>query len=214
MPLPPAVRGLRRAELVSTDPQAAAVFYQELLGWRIWEADADFDCWVGDRRCAAIHPESGGRAPGWQLFFAGAPHRSELVGPDEVVAQLVSGRAQHGPWAPGPRSGEPRWAELCTADDARADDFWTATLGCSLQDSLYCVRDRPLANRTDRAVDGRWGWMCHFAVEEFDTAGERVLELGGKVLEQVQHPVLGDVVYLADPTGGVCALARSTGGWG
>jgi len=214
VPLHPAVRGLRRAELVSSDPQAAAVFLQDLLGWRIWEVDGDFDCWVGDRHCAVIRPDGPCRLPGWRLFFAGAPQECELVGPDEVVAQLVSGRAQHGPFAPGPRAGEPRWAELCAADAERADEFWIPTLGCSLQESLYCVRDRPLANRTASAVDGRWGWVCHFAVPEFDEAADRVVELGGKVLEQGEHPVLGEAVFIADPTGGVCALARSTGQWG
>lgn len=217
-----AARGLRRAELVSSAPLAAAAFHEKLLGWRaVQTAESRLDCWVGERRCASVRAPLSGEPTGWRVVFAGADEDSSLVGPDDVGAEVAQGRAQHGPWAPAPRLSEPCWVDLFTQQPQRADDFWTERLhwsraaDLSEQASTYTCEGRPVAARMHaQRSDGRWDWLCYFAVRNVDVAEERVPELGGEVVEWVKHPVVGTAVVVADPQGAVYALTPHTHQWG
>ncbi|MCA1228799.1 hypothetical protein LCD31_22445, partial [Saccharopolyspora sp. 6M] len=81
MPQPTAVRGLRRIELITTDPEGAALFHQDLLGWRVWDSVAGgFECWIGQRHCASLRPATHGVRPGWYVVFAGARHDGDRGG--------------------------------------------------------------------------------------------------------------------------------------
>ncbi|GAA2806869.1 VOC family protein [Saccharopolyspora taberi] len=214
MPQHTAVRGLRRAELITADPLATLTFHEALLGWVPLASGSGFDCWVGDRRCASVRTPKAGERTELRVVFAGAAHDGSLTGPDDTSAEMTRGRAQHGPWAPGPRKGEPCWVELFAADTARADAFWAGTLNWTVAESLYEAGGRVVAGRSDRQIDGRWGWLCYFAVEDIDVAGNRVLELGGAVVEWTKHPVIGEAVVISDPAGAVCALASTGESWG
>ncbi|WP_246868531.1 VOC family protein [Saccharopolyspora sp. ASAGF58] len=206
MPARPVVRGLRRADLISQDPIASAVFYRALLDWTPAPTGAGFDCWVGNRRCAAMRTPRGGERPGWRLVFAGMTQDGSLTGPDDAVALVVKGRAQHGPWAPGPRPGEPCWVELSTQALERADTFWADILGWSVLADQYLVGERPLASRTTRQPAG-WGWLCYFAVKDVEAISSRAPKLGGKTIDRSDHPVLGTTAVVADPTGAAIGLA-------
>ncbi|MCA1188586.1 hypothetical protein LCD36_19330 [Saccharopolyspora sp. 6T] len=215
MPQPTAVRGLRRIELITTDPEGAALFHQDLLGWRVWDSVAGgFECWIGQRHCASLRPATHGVRPGWYVVFAGARHDGDLGGPAEVTARMVTGRAQHGPWAPGPRRGEPRWVDLHSAEQQRSDEFWASTLGWAVDGDRYLAGDRPLAARSAARLDGRWDWVCHFATEDVREAADRAVVGGGRVVAEVRHPVLDEVVLIADPRGAVLGLTTDTGAWG
>ncbi|MGP4017605.1 VOC family protein [Saccharopolyspora sp. 5N708] len=210
MPARPLVRGLRRADLISSDPTASAVFYRALLDWTPAASGIGLDCWVGDRRCAAVRAPRADEQPGWRLVFAGTSQDGALTGPDDTTALVTKGRAQHGPWAPSPRPGEPCWIELSTADPQRADAFWADTLNWAVHTERpgadYLVSGRPLASRTTRRSAG-WGWLCYFAVADVDAAGARVLELGGTIGDRIEHPLLGSAVVIADPAGAMIGLA-------
>ncbi|MCI2422687.1 hypothetical protein MOQ72_35200 [Saccharopolyspora sp. K220] len=216
MPARPVVRGLRRAELISLDPTASAVFYRALLDWTPAPAGIGLDCWVGNRRCAVMRAPRADEQPGWRLVFAGTSQDGSLTGPDDTTALVAKGRAQHGPWAPRPRPGEPCWIELRTTDPQRADLFWADTLNWVVRTdrpgSDYVVGGRPLASRTKRRSAG-WGWLCFFAVTDVDAAGAQVLELGGTITDQDEHPLLGHTVVIADPAGATIGLASSNT-WG
>ncbi|MFR9728122.1 VOC family protein [Saccharopolyspora sp. MS10] len=215
MPQPTAARGLRRAELITTDPEGAALFHQNLLGWRIWgTAAAGFECWVGERHCASLRPATHGARTGWRLVFAGARHEGDLVGPDEITARMVTGRAQHGPWAPGPRRGEPCWVDLRTGAAQRSDAFWPSTLGWTIEGDRYLTGGRPLLSRCGQPMGRRWDWVCHYATEDVDLAADRAVACGGRIVDGLDHPVLGEVVVIADPQGAVYGLAADTGRWG
>ncbi|WP_223838674.1 VOC family protein [Saccharopolyspora pogona] len=208
MPARPVVRGLRRADLISQDPIASAVFYRALLDWTLAPTGAGFDCWVGNRRCAAMRTPRGGERPGWRPMFAGTTQDGSLTGPDDAVALVVKGRAQHGPWAPSPRPGEPCWVELSTQALERADTFWADILGWSVLADQYLVGERPLASRTTRRPAG-WGWLCYFAVKDVDAISARAPKLGGKTIYRSDHPLLGTTSVVADPTGAAIGLAAA-----
>ncbi|MFD0487311.1 VOC family protein [Saccharopolyspora spinosporotrichia] len=84
----------------------------------------------------------------------------------------------------------------------------------TVSDAVYAVGGRAVAGRTGHQVDGRWGWLCYFAVDDIDVAGNRVLELGGTVVDWARHPLLGDTVVFRDPVGVVSALAGAGERWG
>lgn len=219
MSSPAAVRGLRRAELTTREPADAVQFYESLLDWTVLPDDAGLGCWVGDRRSAAIRPSPSAQSAGWRLVFAGAGEDGLLTGPDDTVATLMKGRAQHGPWAPGPRLGEPCWLELLAGDGARADDFWGGSLGWTPEaaeaSATYLRAGRPIASR--RSVSqpgGQLGWLCYFAVDDLDSAAARAENAGGSVVEKVHHDRLGDSLVVADPSGALVGLALVPGSWG
>ena len=214
MPQHSAVRGLRRAEVITADPLATLTFHEKLLGWGPLPSETGFDCWVGDRRCASVRTPKAGERTELRVVFAGAPHDGSLTGPDDARAEMTRGRAQHGPWAPGPRPGEPCWVELFAADAERADAFWTDTLNWTTAESLYEIGGRAIAGRSERQVDGRWGWLCYFSVEDIDVAANRALQLGGTVVEWAKHSVIGETVVAADPAGAVFAMASTGEHWG
>ncbi|WP_017975802.1 VOC family protein [Actinopolyspora halophila] len=219
MPPNSAVYGLRRAELRTPDPDATTHFYRKLLDWTVLRSEEGFDCWVGERRCARVRPDNAAHPPQWRLVFAGAPENGELAGPEDTFASMVKGRAQHGPWAPRPRRGEPCWIELHTALADSADRFWSESLTWSVREdapkATYTVRDSAIAARTSpRESDGSVGWLCYFNVGELDGAAERVNELGGSVLERSRHDVLGETLLIADFDGVVSALVAEPSRWG
>lgn len=221
--LPPtAARGLRRVELLSNDPVASAAFHEALLGWRsVQTSETGFDCWVGERRCATIRAPHRGESTGWRIVFAGGTDDSSLNGPDETTAAHAGGRAQHGPWAPAPRLGEPCWVDLFAQDPGRADAYWAEAFQWSRSGEIaedtatYACEGRPVAARTGAPrPDGDWGWLCYYAVRHLDAAEDRVPELGGRILDWVRHPVVREAAVVADPRGAVFALTPHTQHWG
>lgn len=209
-----AARGLRCAELATSDPLSAARFYRTLLGWKVLQVESAFDCWVGDRRCASVHPARHGQPGGWRLIFAGGAQNGSLTGPDETDAGLVKGRAQHGPWAPSPRAGEPCWIDLLASDGHRADMFWPDTLRWTVHSgqsgSTYASHGRPVAIRSIPSLSHKpLGWLCYFAVDDLAEAGDRLRALDGRVVEEEQHAVMGEVLLAQDPHGAVFALTET-----
>ncbi|MEG9512600.1 hypothetical protein LZ318_02915 [Saccharopolyspora indica] len=217
MPARPVVRGLRRVDLISPDPVASAVRYRALLGWNPDPTGRGFDCWVGNRRCTTIRKPRAGERPGWRPVFAGSSPSCALTGPDDALARIAKGRAQHGPLAPEPRPGEPCWIELATSDPERADSFWAGTLNWAVRPTAtgaeYLVDDRPLATRTGRQVAAAWGWLCFFAVEDLAAAEKLVSGVGAEVTDRFDHPLLGEVLAITDPDGATIALTTAST-WG
>ncbi|TWG07554.1 VOC family protein [Saccharopolyspora dendranthemae] len=210
MPARPEVRGLRRVDLLSPDPMAAAIFYRVVLDWSPVAVQAGVDCWVGNRRCAFIRTPRADETTGFRLVFAGAPMDCSLTGPDNALVQVTKGRAQHGPQAPEPRPGEPCWAELATTDPDRADAFWTDTLGWTVNGATYLSAGRAIAGRTEATAG--LGWLCYFAVTDLDEVAGHAAERGGEV-QRVDHPALGKTMLLTDESGTRIGLAE-TRSWG
>lgn len=218
----PVARGLRRAELISDRPADSARFCRELLGWRAERSDRGIDCWVGERCCARIRPGRRDQPCGWRPVFAGTHQHGTLNGPDGTEAAITAGRAQHGPWAPAARAGEPCWIELVTSDPVRADRFWADTLGWEVatgEDSdapsgVYRAAGRPLASRAapHGTRPGR-GWLCCFAVDDLAGTTDRASGLGAATTSR-EHPVWGRIALVTGPEGGTFGVAGPPAGWG
>ncbi|QGK69822.1 hypothetical protein GIY23_10095 [Allosaccharopolyspora coralli] len=214
MPSHPPVRGLRCAELTTSEFDSAVRFHERLFGWTVLQTESGVDCWVGERRSARIRSAKSGEARGWRLVFAGADQDVTLAGPDDTTAWMARGRAQHGPWAPAPRDGEPCWLDLAADEVERADSFWTETLNWRVENDTYTVAGRAVAGRAPSGTTVDAGWVCYVGVRDLDATVGRVEELGGRVLDKLEHPVLGSAVVFADPSGAVLGLTATTKSWG
>lgn len=211
VPASAAVRGLRRVDLLCLDPMAAAVFYRAVLDWSPVPVEAGFDCWVGNRRCATIRKPRAGESSGFRPVFAGAPMDCTLTGPDDAVAQVTRGRAQHGPWAPDPRPGEPCWIELATTSPMRADAFWSDTLGWQVstgQPVEYLTSGRAIANRTAENLPAGPGWLCYVSLPDLAGITRLATKHGGRA-EHIEHPRLTETVLLTDPDGATIGLTTT-----
>ncbi len=214
MPSHLTARGLRRAELITTEFDTAVRFHERLFDWTVLQTESGVDCWVGERRGARIRPASSGERTGWRLVFAGADQNVTLTGPDDTMAAMARGRAQHGPWAPDPRDGEPCWLDLAVQEVERADSFWAETLDWRVEHDTYTVGGRAVARRVPSGeATTAPGWVCYVGVGDLDATVARVQELGGRALEKLEHPVLGHAVLIADPTGAVLGLTATTKTW-
>ncbi|RCW40505.1 hypothetical protein DFQ14_111154 [Halopolyspora algeriensis] len=219
MPSQKAVRGLRRTELITSDPETSLRFHRALLDWKVLSTEEGFSCWVGDRQIALVHTPRADEQAGWRPVFAGAGQGSVLTGPDDTSAVLATGRAQHGPWAPHPRRGELCWIELFTEDAARSDTFWTETLSWTSEEAddgaAYTAEEKPIARRSSSGrIGDRCCWLCYFTVDSLERAAEQVHELGGTLLERLEHPGMGETLIIADTGGAVSALTGKTETWG
>ncbi|GDY28551.1 VOC family protein [Gandjariella thermophila] len=222
-----AVRGVRRIELRTTNPTAAAEHYEDLLGWSLlFSGDGSVGGWVGDRLATVLRP-AGDQPTGWHVVFGGSESRT-LTGPDGVTASVDTGRPQHGPWAPRPRHGEPCWVELSTGSDDH-DQYWTGQLGWRVHHpevpgeqrfALFGADPtgedvhRPVAGRMREADPAGAAWICYFAVADVAAAAKLATELGGTVAFGPAELPAGLVATVTDPLGGRYALLQDPTGWG
>jgi predicted enzyme related to lactoylglutathione lyase len=223
------VKGLRRVELRSHDPEGSAEYYRRLFGWIAMGADDGTQrCWVGDRLAVLIRRPTDRETLGWHLVLGGRP-TALLTDPTGVTATLDPGRVRHGPWAPPPRHGEPCWFELMTAETT--DDYWARQLGWAprapdgadikpfaLFDAPDDTGARAIAGRllVDQATAADMGssWMCHFATSDIQHVTDTAAEAGGTVLIDPREVPTGVMAAVADPYGTVCTLLEDPIGWG
>lgn len=52
-------------------------------------------------------------------------------------------------------------------------------------------------------------WMAYFEVEDPDAAAERVVDLGGRIVEPPREGLSGRLAVVADPEGAVFTVVRS-----
>jgi predicted enzyme related to lactoylglutathione lyase len=221
-----AVRGVRRIELRTTDPESVAEHYEQLLGWNLtFRADGSVGGWVGDRLATVLRP-AGEQPNGWHVVFGG-PRSGQLTDPDGATASIDTGRPQHGPWAPRPRHGEPCWVELATTADDH-DGYWTRELGWTVHRPNTPDADRfalfgadPTGEDEHRPVAGRkrddaaaTGWICYFAVADITATTTLATKLGGTVAFGPAELPGGLVATVTDPHVGRYALLQDPTGWG
>ncbi|MFI2506106.1 VOC family protein [Streptomyces sp. NPDC018972] len=117
--------------------------------------------------------------------------------------------------------GTPAWHELTTFDPARTAKFYETVFGHDEGPGIsadpghvtLCLDGRPVAgvHGVGDALPRDRGphWTTYFTVADADDAVDRVLRLGGQVLEPPRDGVHGRVAVVADPEGARFALLRS-----
>jgi predicted enzyme related to lactoylglutathione lyase len=139
------------------------------------------------------------------------------------------GGAGIGAWQPDQVSGfeiwnepgAPRWFELHTAAYDAAVDFYRDVFGWNTNtysdtpefryttlrsgaDDLAGIMDA-----SQLAEGAAPGWTVYFGVEDTDAALERVVELGGSVMQPAKDTPWGRLAQAADPTGTAFKLMAS-----
>jgi len=119
--------------------------------------------------------------------------------------------------------GAPAWNELVTTETAGVAKFYEAVFGYTEEAVVpsesgsdhvtFQVDGRPVAAvrgvGQDLPRDRGPHWMTYFEVTDVDASVERVVELGGHVIEPARAGDHGRVATVADPEGAVFALVRS-----
>ncbi|AEW96985.1 MULTISPECIES: VOC family protein [Streptomycetaceae] len=147
-----------------------------------------------------------------------------------VIAADPSG-AVFGVWQPGLHpglqvSGEPgslAWSELVTREAGAVAKFYTAVFGYESEATGGATAADHLTLRLNgRRVAGVHGvgralpadrgahWMTYFAVADPDAAAARVVELGGRVLDEPADRAFGRQATVADVEGAVFTVIRPT----
>ncbi|MFJ6796937.1 VOC family protein [Streptomyces sp. NPDC091268] len=119
--------------------------------------------------------------------------------------------------------GTPVWNELVTQDTSTVGKFYQhvfghetrehATSGADFDYLTLLLEGRPVAavHGVGRSLPHDRGphWMTYFEVEDTDAAAEKVVRLGGRIVQPPAEGVGGRVATVADPEGAVFTLVRS-----
>jgi len=113
------------------------------------------------------------------------------------------------------------WVELATTDPASARKFYSSVFGWSLSempmpggDSYGVAQIAPGKNvggitrlpEEAKQMGATPNWLSYVAVENAAAAAKQVASLGGRVVKGPLETPPGNMVIVADPTGGVFAL--------
>jgi predicted enzyme related to lactoylglutathione lyase len=137
------------------------------------------------------------------------------------------GGAGIGAWQPGAVSGfeiwnepgAPRWFELETPSYDAAVDFyrdvfrWTTHTFSDTPEFRYTtlhVGDDDLAGIQGMPEGTPSAWTVYFGADDTDAALERIVELGGAVLQPAEETPYGRLAQAADPTGTAFKLMASS----
>ncbi len=140
------------------------------------------------------------------------------------------GHAAIGLWQPGlhkgfgivAEPGAPSWFELHTRDYAAAVAFYREVFGWDTHEMSDTAEFRyTTLGEGDSAAAGIMDasgflpagmpahWAVYFGVADADAALERVVELGGAVLEPAQDTPYGRLAAVADPTGAAFRIMQA-----
>jgi predicted enzyme related to lactoylglutathione lyase len=121
------------------------------------------------------------------------------------------------------RHGRFVWYELMTTDTAAAKSFYGEVIGWGAEPgppgmdyTLFTAADTMVAGLMDLPADARAmgsppSWICYVAVDDVDSAAERMTRLGGKVhVPPRDIPDVGRFAVVADPQAAVIALFKSS----
>jgi predicted enzyme related to lactoylglutathione lyase len=199
-------------ELITSDVEAAARFYTELLGLELETADmGDFQYPMlrknGRTHAGFVAQEQAGTPAHWYPYVA-----VENVDRATDAAKAAGAQLYHGPadvserlrfaalgdpqgasfgvmrWAEEPPTGVFAWDELHATDPDAAASFYGGLFGWT---TAPFVEEYRLFNLGETGVGGlmqeRGGssvgnWLAYFAVEDTDAAATKAMELGAGVI--------------------------------
>ncbi|CAM5607499.1 hypothetical protein SAVIM338S_05548 [Streptomyces avidinii] len=118
--------------------------------------------------------------------------------------------------------GTPVWNELITQDTSTVGKFYEhvfghearkhSTASADFDYLTLLLRGRPVAavHGVGRSLPHDRGphWMTYFEVEDTDAAADRVLRLGGRIVQPPRDGLSGRLATVADPEGAVFTLVH------
>ncbi|MEU1470917.1 VOC family protein [Streptomyces sp. NPDC005761] len=119
--------------------------------------------------------------------------------------------------------GTPVWNELVTRETSTVAKFYQAVFGYETEAVVSADFDYQTLHLDGRPVASLHGvghalprdrgphWMTYFEVDDTDQAAQRVVELGGHILQPPREGSGGRVATVADPEGAAFTIVRSTG---
>ncbi|MFG3159923.1 VOC family protein [Streptomyces sp. NPDC048232] len=119
--------------------------------------------------------------------------------------------------------GTPAWNELITFETANVAKFYETVFGFEPAPSVPAGFDHVTLRLDGRPVAGIHGlgnalprergphWLTYFEVADADAALERLVGLGGHVVEPVRDSPLGRTAMVADPEGARFSLLQNLG---
>ncbi len=126
-------------------------------------------------------------------------------------------------FSPEPLLGKPVWHDLITEDLDAAKRFYSGLFGWSLEtSSSVSGREYVLAKNGNTYVaglvealpraDGKAvsRWLPYVSVTHVDSAAERAVSAGGRILFAPRRVGFGQVAAIADEEGAIIGLARSS----
>lgn len=117
--------------------------------------------------------------------------------------------------------GMPVWNELVTRETATVAKFYQAVFGYATEAVVSADFDYQTLHLNGRPVASLHGvghglprdrgphWMTYFEVADTDEAAQRVVELGGHILQAPREGASGRVATVADPEGAAFTIVRS-----
>jgi predicted enzyme related to lactoylglutathione lyase len=237
-------------DLGSPDPEVTNAFYQRLFGWRRDDAGPPghthgYGFYAKADKVVAGHRPASADQARWSTYISvvdavtSAEHvvahgglvsvpPTDLLGHGTMAACVDPTGAPFSLWQPGDLGGvqlvdEPGtlcWAELATADVARALDFyvavfgWTTTDGSGADEVEIGVDGRVVARARSLPADvpGPARWTPYFGTDDIGDSTILVTDLGGAVEDPpVDTPGVGQIARAAGPHGEHFGLVRLQG---
>ncbi|MFI6604974.1 VOC family protein [Streptomyces sp. NPDC050507] len=119
--------------------------------------------------------------------------------------------------------GTPVWNELVTRETSTVAKFYQAVFGYETEAVVSADFDYQTLHLDGHPVASLHGvghalprdrgphWMTYFEVDDTDEAAQRVVELGGHILQPPREGSGGRVATVADPEGAAFTIVRSAG---
>ena len=117
--------------------------------------------------------------------------------------------------------GAPCWFELISTDKAEAGAFYAALFSWQME-SFLGPMDYTIFKQGDMSVAGLMQcteemgqvpthWLTYFAVDDCDASAGKAAQLGGKIMAPPWDiPDVGRIAVLADPSGAMFAIIKTT----
>ncbi|MFF8035049.1 MULTISPECIES: VOC family protein [unclassified Streptomyces] len=181
--------------------------------WTPWFASDDVDL------TAEAVRSCGGTIGVGPLDAAGAGRLAIGSDPGGAVFGICRASGPSGTGVTG-APGSPAWNELTTYESTHVTKFYAAVFGHETEPVASADLDHVTLHLNGRPVAGVRGvgnalprnrgahWMTYFTVTDTDEAVDRVVRLGGQVLEPARESDRGRAATVADPQGARFALLQ------
>lgn len=224
-------------ELRAGDPDAAARFYGELLGWEFTDHPMGKTIISGGTPIGGVSAVKPGIADHWAVCVAtpdvdaaaaaaraaggivttgepvdipGMGRLAPILDSAKTIFLALTPLPGSPPAAPAPGTpGTFVWARLRTPDASAAAAFYRDVFGWTAADGVFCLPDGTHVAEVVATTEAH-GWLPYVQVTSADTAHARATELGATASEPTGVPGTGRFTVITDPWGAELVLHESS----